>query len=63
MSKVYLGMSLPPSFDDLVVVIVNVILGTSNVKILQDFLIPWIAGNYDTTRVMFIQDSAPAYDQ
>ena len=41
--------------------IVNVILGMSNVKILQDFLILWITGHYDTTQVMFVQDSAPAH--
>ena len=49
-------MVLSSSFEVLVV-IVNVVLGMSNVKILQDFLIPWITGLYDTTQGMFVQDS------
>ena len=38
---------------DVLVVIVNVVLGMSDVKILQDFLIPWIPGHCDTTPGMF----------
>ena len=49
------------SLFDVLVVNVNVILGVSDVKILQDFLIPWITGHCDTTQVMFFQDSAPAH--
>ena len=67
MSNVDLGISFPrrlmtlsSSFDALVV-IVNVILRMSNMKILQDFLIPWITGHFDPTQMMFVQDSAPAY--
>ena len=30
-------------------------------KILKDYLIPWIRRNYDPFKVMLIQDSAPAY--
>ena len=50
-------MNLSLSFDVLVV-IVSVILGMSDVKILQDFLIPWITVHYDTTQVIFVQDFA-----
>ena len=38
---------------DVLVVIINVVLGMSDVKILQDFLIPWIPGHCDTTPGMF----------
>ena len=53
-------MTLSSSFDVLVV-IVNDILGMSNLRIVQGFLIPWITGHYDTTQVMFFLDSAPAH--
>ena len=51
------------SLLDVLVDTVNAILGMSNVEILQDFLMPWITGHYNTTQVVFFQNSAPAKDQ
>ena len=60
MSNFDLGMAMSSSFA-VHVVIVNVVLGMPSVNILQDFLILWITGHYDTTQMMFVQGSAPAH--
>ena len=51
------GKVMPPHFID-----AGLKINTAKyLKILKEFLLPWIKKNYDPIKVMFIQDSAPAH--
>lgn len=51
------GMVMPPHFIE-----AGLKINTAEyLKILNDVLLPWICRNYDTTKIMLIQDSAPAH--